>query len=93
MQVFRTRFTADVTQIRTAMAEMRNNVRGAMDSFRRVASVGSIAFAGSGLSVGMLGKSMISLAADMEKTKDSSNLIIVALIILRNIAVKVNGKK
>lgn len=69
MQVFRTRFTADVTQIRTAMAEMRDNVRGAMDSFRRVAAVGSIAFAGSGISAGMLAKSMISLAANMEKTK------------------------
>ena len=62
MQVFRTRFTADVTQVRTAMAEMRDNVRGAMDSFRRVAAVGSIAFAGSGISAGMLAKSKIGRA-------------------------------
>lgn len=69
MQVFRTRFTADVNQVRTAMDEMRNNIRSSMASSQRIVALTGIGFAGGGISVGMLGKSMISLAANMEKTK------------------------
>ena len=68
MQTFRTRFTTDISQHKQAMRQFRSQTGDAIDRVRnQLMALGTFSIGGMGLLEA--GKSVLSLAGDMEKTK------------------------
>ncbi len=72
MQEFKIKFTTDITQHQRVMGEFRSSVQQAMGYAKKLVSVvGLTGIAGGSLGIGMLGKKIIKLGADMQDTRSA----------------------